>query len=128
MKKSRVRVRVTVDGTTWFTGKASFVLLGNVGTVLGGWQVFENASPADGLLEVGVVTAKGLWQWLSVVSRITSHRVARSPFVDTTHGREIDIRVNRPTAYELDGDVRPTARHFKARSEPAAIVVSAPAP
>jgi diacylglycerol kinase (ATP) len=105
---------------------SSCVLVGNVGTVLGGLEVFENAAPDDGLLEVGVVTAKGMWQWLRVISRIATHHPARSPLVDTTHGRDIEIRVKRPTPYELDGGARPPARRFEVQLEPAAIAVSAP--
>jgi diacylglycerol kinase (ATP) len=126
IKKNRVQARVTVDGTTWFNGKASCVLIGNVGTVLGGLQVFQNATPDDGLLEVGVVTAKGMWQWLRVFSRVATRHAERSPLVKTTHGHEVEIRVKRPTPYELDGGARPAARRFKIRIEPAAIAVGAP--
>ena len=50
---SRVRMRVKVDGDDWFEGKASCVLIGNVGTVSGGFTAFEAAEPDDGVLEVG---------------------------------------------------------------------------
>ena len=49
--------RSTVDGTQWFDGEASCVLLGNVGTITGGMPAFDDAQPDDGWLEVGVATA-----------------------------------------------------------------------
>ena len=55
----RCSMRVRVDGDDWFEGKASCVLFGNVGTVSGGFTAFDDAEPDDGVLEVGVVTAKG---------------------------------------------------------------------
>jgi diacylglycerol kinase (ATP) len=52
-------VRITVDGTPWFRGDASCVLLGNVGRITGGIPAFDDAKPDDGWLEVGVATAGG---------------------------------------------------------------------
>ena len=76
---------VRVDGAVWFKGKASVVLIGNVGTVTGGLTVFPDASASDGMLEVGVVTAQ---QRLAVGARAvargarpagSSRRSCRSP-------------------------------------------------
>ena len=48
-----VRMKIRVDGTVWFEGQASSVLIGNVGTVMGGFEVFPDASSADGILDAG---------------------------------------------------------------------------
>ena len=34
---------VTVDGERWFEGKASCVLVGNLGTIIGGISAFDDA-------------------------------------------------------------------------------------
>jgi diacylglycerol kinase (ATP) len=49
---------IKIDGTEWFDGDASCVLLGNVGTITGGIEAFDDARPDDGWLEVGVATAR----------------------------------------------------------------------
>ena len=54
-----VKVRVEVDGRGWFEGRASCVLVGNMGDVIGGISAFPDARPDDGRLNVGVVTADG---------------------------------------------------------------------
>ena len=51
------------------TGKAGCILVGNVGKVLGGVEAFDDASPEDGLLELGVITAKGVTQWTRTLVR-----------------------------------------------------------
>jgi diacylglycerol kinase (ATP) len=121
------RTKVRVDGSKWFSGKASCVLIGNVGTITGGLTVFTAATPDDGWLDVGVVTAKGTVQWLRVLSRMAAGQTERSPLTKLTRGRKIDIRLARKTPYELDGGDRPPASRLKVRIEPAAISVRVPA-
>ncbi len=60
---SVVATTVDLDGERWFEGDASCVLFGNVGTVGGGIEAFDDAKPDDGWLEVGVSTAKGPIEW-----------------------------------------------------------------
>ena len=122
----RVRMRIRVDGTVWFEGQASSVLIGNVGTVMGGFEVFPDASPSDGTLDVGVVTAKSGWQWLRVLSRVASGHAARSPFVELTRAHELVVELGRKRSYELDGGVRKATRRLEVHVEPAALTVCVP--
>ena len=65
------------------------MLVGNVGTILGGIEAFEHASPDDGLLELGVVTADGMLQWTRALGRTALGNAEKSPFVHTTSGEEV---------------------------------------
>ena len=69
LRDPQTRMHVKVEGAHWFKGKASCVLFGNVGKVLGGMTVFPDASPDDGALEIGVVTAKGVMEWGRALGR-----------------------------------------------------------
>ena len=126
LRKSRFGARITVDGRRWFKGEAGCVLLGNVGRIIGGLPAFDDAEPDDGLLEVGVVTAGSVVQWLRVLTRMTLGRSDRSPFVDITRGATIDIRLDRALPYELDGGDRKPVKRLKVRVEPAALTVCVP--
>jgi YegS/Rv2252/BmrU family lipid kinase len=126
LRVSRVKMRIRVDGEEWFSGKAGCVLIGNVGEILGGVKAFEHARPDDGCLELGIVTADGIAQWARALSRTALGRADRSPFVQTTRGKAINIRMARPTPYELDGGARGPADRLKVRVEPAAIAVCVP--
>jgi diacylglycerol kinase (ATP) len=123
MRARRVGMKIRVDGAAWFKGRASMLLLGNVAKILGGLEVFPAASPTDGLLEVGVVTARSRWQWLRVFSRVAAGRLDRSPFIQVTRGKKIDVALDREAPYELDGGVRPDAASLKVRVAPGAIEV-----
>ena len=59
-------VSVRVDGQPWFDGDAACVLVGNVGRILGGVRVLPDARFDDGLLDVGVLTARSPVDWLRV--------------------------------------------------------------
>jgi diacylglycerol kinase (ATP) len=128
VEDSACRTRIRVEGRTWFDGKASCVLFGNVGTVTGGIPVFEDAQPDDGWLEVGVTTATGAVQWIRLLSRIAAGHVERSPFAQTTRARAVEIRLGRRTVYELDGSEREPVSRLKVRVAPGAITVCVPHP
>jgi YegS/Rv2252/BmrU family lipid kinase len=126
LRAPRTRVRVRVDGKRWFDGEASCVLIGNVGKILGGVTAFEHARPDDGRLELGVVTADGVWQWVRALSRTAAGKADRSPFVQTVAGSRFDIRLKRRVPYELDGGDRPPAKRLKVSVVPGAITVCVP--
>jgi diacylglycerol kinase family enzyme len=121
-----VKMRVEVDGEKWFKGRATCLLVGNIGTLMGGLTAFEGARPDDGVLDVGVVTADGAWQWSRVLTRLARGRVEGSSLVRRTSGREIDVRLGRRLPYELDGGHRGRSKRLKIRVEPGAVVVCLP--
>ncbi len=126
LRSLRTRTHIEVDGEPWFDGFSSCVLMGNVGALFGGVSVFEDAHPDDGLLEVGVVTADGAWEWLRALARASAGNAKKSPFVRTTKRRKIRIKLATAMKYELDGGARPRAHTLKIRTVPQAITVAVP--
>jgi diacylglycerol kinase (ATP) len=126
LREPRVRTRIIVDGTTWFHDDATCVLIGNVGTIIGGVTAFESARPDDGQLDVGVVTARGIGQWSRVWARVITKQPDKSPLVARTTGTKINIELQHPLPYELDGGARPRADALKVRIEPGALPVCTP--
>ncbi|MFI7614675.1 diacylglycerol/lipid kinase family protein [Nonomuraea terrae] len=122
----RVPMKVKIDGTSWFEGRASCLLLGNVGTITGGIEAFDDARPDDGWLEVGVSTAKGPVQWARVLGRMASGRSDGSPFVRVTRARKVSARFASPLTYELDGGDRGATTRLKAKAVPGALTVCLP--
>jgi diacylglycerol kinase (ATP) len=120
------RAKIEVDGAEWYKGKASCILLGNMGKLFGGVEAFEDARPDDGKLEVGVVTADGLVEWGRMLGRAAVGNASKSPFAQTTKARSVKVKLNRKILYELDGGDRTKVRTFKAKVEPAAITVCVP--
>jgi YegS/Rv2252/BmrU family lipid kinase len=123
----RVATSVRIDGDKWFKGDASCVLVGNVGQVFGKVSAFPDARPDDGLLDIGVVTAKGAWQWARTLAKTAAGEAASSPFVETARGRSFDIRFDDPLPYELDGGDRKKTRRLKIKVHHEALTVCVPA-
>jgi diacylglycerol kinase (ATP) len=126
VRKSSVKMRIEVDGKAWFKGKASCLLIGNVGDVIGGISAFPDARPDDGLLNLGVVTASGAMDWVRTLGRSVIGDAEGSPFVETTTGRTFDIRLDKAVPYEIDGGVRKKTKRLKVKVEPGAITVCVP--
>ncbi|NUW42577.1 diacylglycerol/lipid kinase family protein [Nonomuraea rhodomycinica] len=121
-----VPMTVKVDGATWFEGKASCLLLGNVSTIAGGVDAFDDARPDDGWLEVGVSTAKGPLQWARVLGKMAAGRSDESPFVRITRARKVSARFGAPLTYELDGGEREPTTRLKAKAVPGALTLCLP--
>jgi YegS/Rv2252/BmrU family lipid kinase len=118
--------RVDVDGRRWFEGKAGCVLVGNVSKVFGGIEAFDDASPEDGRFELGVVTAKGVLQWVRALARTAVGSADKSKFVRTTKARKIRVRLDRKLPYELDGGDQKPKKQLKIKVQPAAVTVCVP--
>ncbi|GLW05421.1 hypothetical protein Misp01_05510 [Microtetraspora sp. NBRC 13810] len=121
-----VPMEIEIDGTTWFEGKASCLLLGNVGTIAGGIEAFDDARPDDGWLEVGVSTAQGPIQWARVLGRMATGRSEESPFLRITRAKQVSARFGAPLRYELDGGEREATTRLKAEAVPGALTVCLP--
>ena len=126
LRKEPFKARIEVNGELWYKGKASCILLGNVGSLFGGIEAFENARPDDGLLEVGVTNAEGLGQWARTVARTAIGTTGKSPFVQVTKAKKIRVELDRKVAYELDGGARKPTKVLKVKIEPGAITVRVP--
>jgi YegS/Rv2252/BmrU family lipid kinase len=123
---SPVPMEVKVDGVTWFEGEASCLMLGNVGTITGGIEAFDDARPDDGWLEVGISTAQGPIQWARVFGTMATGRSEDSPFLRITRAREVTAKFASPLTYELDGGDRDATTEMKATVAPGALTLRVP--
>jgi YegS/Rv2252/BmrU family lipid kinase len=125
-------VRVTVDGEDFYRGPATCVLVGNLGELKAGVAAFPEASPTDGLLDVGVVTAGTLREWAEVAVRLVAHRPAKSRNAHMSKGRKIDVtwapggsakekKRADEIPFELDGGAKGAKRKLHYTCEPGAL-------
>jgi diacylglycerol kinase (ATP) len=126
LRSKPFRADIEVDGAKWYKGKASCILFGNVGKLVGGVEAFEDARPDDGKLELGIVTAEGLLEWGRMIARAAVGPVDKSPLAQTTKARSVKVKLNRKVLYELDGGDRTKVKAFKVKVEPGAVTVCVP--
>jgi diacylglycerol kinase (ATP) len=120
--------RISVDGSTWFKDRTSCILVGNVGSLFGGVDAFDDARPDDGMLELGVVTAESGLEWARTIARTAIGTTARSPFVQVTRARSIEVTLDRKVLYEIDGGDREKVKKLTIDVEPGAVEVCVPVP
>jgi len=118
--------KIEIDGTRWYKGPASCILVGNLGELFGGIEVFADARPDDGLLDVGVLTSEGPVKLVRAAARTALGDAQKSPFVRVTQGSKVRVKLDRKVRYELDGGDRKKVKSFKVKVEPAAITVCVP--
>jgi diacylglycerol kinase (ATP) len=128
LRQAGFEAGIEVDGAEWFVGRATCILAGNVGEVFGGVEVFPDARPDDGRLDLGVVTAEGAVQWVRTLARTAAGTAAKSPFVRVTQARAVKVELDRKVRYELDGGDRSKVKSFKIKVEPQALGLCVPRP
>jgi len=127
LRSKPFRATIETDGVEWYKGKATCILFGNVGKLVGGVEAFADARPDDGKLEVGVLTADGMLDWTRMVARAVAGSIGDSPFAQETKAtRNIKVRLSRKVLYELDGGDRTKVKTVKVKVEPQAITVCVP--
>jgi|tagenome__1003787_1003787.scaffolds.fasta_scaffold20982682_3 diacylglycerol kinase (ATP) len=125
-RKPAFEAKIAVDGAPWYSGPASCILAGNVGSLFAGVEVFGDAEPDDGLLDLAVITAEGLAQWARTVGRTVAGKPEKSPFFRVTKAKQVKVKLNRKVLYELDGGARSKVKSYTLEVEPAAIAVCVP--
>jgi diacylglycerol kinase (ATP) len=126
LRSKPFKAKIEVDGAPWYDGAASCILVGNVGRLFGGVEVFQDARPDDGRLELGVVNADGVVDWMRTIARTAAGHPERSPLVQTTTAKKIKVKLNRKVLYEVDGGDREKVRAFTVKVQPAAITICLP--
>jgi YegS/Rv2252/BmrU family lipid kinase len=120
------RAKIAIDGASWYSGTASCILVGNVGRLFGGVDVFQDARPDDGRLEVGVVNADGITDWARALARTAVGQADKSPLVRATSAKKIKVELDRKVLYEIDGGDRAKVKSFKVKVQPKAVAVCIP--
>ena len=117
---------VSVDGAEAWKGSTVMVLVANCGRVSGGLEVFPDAEPDDGRLDVAVLCARSIRQWASVLWRFARHLPQPPHLVFRSSGTRFVVTLSRPVEYELDGEVRDPVTVLEYGIEPAALQVKVP--
>jgi diacylglycerol kinase family enzyme len=118
-----VKATVKIGGEPVWSGRTAMVLVGNCGSVTGGLEVFPDASPTDGVLDVAVLTAENAREWVALLWRLVRNKPQPAELVKRFTGTEIQVDLNRPAPYELDGEDRDEVQHLSFSIEPGALEV-----
>jgi diacylglycerol kinase (ATP) len=131
VRKTRHRkmfaTKIEIDGTTFFEGRVSCVLVGNSGSLKGGVKAFPDATSTDGRLHVAAVTAVGMREWASLMVTAVLRKQRWSSHSEIGEGTSITVTFDRKRRFELDGGVKGRSKKLEFEIRPRSLVVCAPA-
>lgn len=122
-----VPVELTVDGQR-HRRKAIICLIGNCGELTGDLELIPGAQPDDGLLYLYVAFPSRPSHLIKALIRLLTRRPQKDDHVQVWSGRKVEIRLQHPDAYELDGDVEGEGLVLQAEVDPGSLRIRARAP
>ncbi len=135
MKASEViDIRLAVDGQDAVDEQAHTLIVGNCGTLQGGITLLPDADPADGELDLLVLTAEGIGGWVDTLRNMVWDNGLkrllggdeRAQSSDNAAHRRITglvVELDEPRVVEVDGDDIGEATRIEISIQPAALRV-----
>jgi YegS/Rv2252/BmrU family lipid kinase len=120
------RVTITLEGKPSFRRHAKSVVVANMGKITGGLEAVPTASPNDGLLDVGVLKAETLHQWLRLLFYALLGRTQEAPDFDVYQTRHVVLKTKHPIPVEFDGEDAGLTRHLTVEVVPRAVHILLP--
>jgi diacylglycerol kinase family enzyme len=129
-----VDIGLAVDGGEALRTAGHTLLVGNCGTLQGGIRLLPDADPADGELDLLLLSADGIGQWLDTlrsfvwdngVRRLLTgrDRAASADTAEHARARRVEVELSQPLVLEIDGDDLGETSAFTAEVRPGAVRV-----
>ena len=123
---------LSVNGATAARVKAHTMLIGNCGTIQGGMRILPDARPDDGVLDVLMVSAAGVGEWLGALKTIAWDNGLKrlfaggadaesTDFAEYLTVTELRVELAEPQPFEIDGDEVGDVRGFSVTVQPGAL-------
>ncbi|WP_460980186.1 diacylglycerol/lipid kinase family protein, partial [Pseudactinotalea suaedae] len=140
----RIRLGYRIDGSEPRKARVHTLMVGNVGMLTGDVVLLPDAEIDDGVLDLVALRPDGAVGWATVIFRVlVEHRIMRRKPDSTTlplnkggsmqldalkylRGERIEVRLNAPEPFELDGDEMGDVVAFTMSVEPQGLTVRVP--
>nr|WP_239168404.1 diacylglycerol kinase family protein [Actinoplanes deccanensis] len=122
-----MRARIVLDGGNPMPRHARTVIVGNVGRLQGGVRLLQEADPADGKLDVAILSPNNLGHWARLSWAVVRRR-KRVPLMETYSAERVEIHTRQIQQRQLDGDLIDPGRHLKIHIKPSALLLCVPRP
>lgn len=119
------KVRVQVDDGPVLQRKAVLMLVGNTSQLQAGIELFPDAVPDDGMLNMLLAAPITLGMWARLLRAVLRRR-HRHGGVEYLAGKKFVLALDEQVVWELDGDAAGEGSHFEFTVEPGALQVIAP--
>lgn len=120
-----VSAEIEIDGTGTVKGKWATILIGNLGRLQGGVEFFPDAVRRDGRLDVLALSAETTMEALAAGFAAVTHNDDHSQIYRAS-GKSIQIQLDRPAPYEMDGESRPDSASLQVEVAPDRLNIRVP--
>ena len=117
---------IKVDQNKVHRRRAMICLVGNVSDLTANITLIPGARYDDGFLNVYVASPHRFTHWVRVLIRLVTRRSRDDDRVDQWTGKRVEIRLQEPDSYQLDGDVVGEFTKMVAEVQPGALTVCIP--
>jgi diacylglycerol kinase family enzyme len=122
-----MRARIVLDGGAPMPRRPRTVIVANVGRLQGGVRLLGEADPADGKLDVAILSPKTLRHWVSLAWAVV-RRKDRVPLMEAYTAERVEIRSNHAQPRQLDGDLIEAGRIMTIHVWAGALLLCVPLP
>lgn len=126
LPRRRSRVTLRLDGGPPLQRRAKSVVIANMGKITGGLEAVPTASPDDGKLDIGVLKAETLGQWLRLLGYALLGRTQDAPDFDVYQARRIELETSFPEPIQFDGEDGGKTRKLTVEIVPKAVQIMLP--
>jgi YegS/Rv2252/BmrU family lipid kinase len=129
LHRGRNHVSLRIDGAKRpLRRRAKSVMVANMGTFQGNVEVIPGALPDDGVLEVALLKAETLRQWIGLVFSALRRRITEDASVEYFQARRVDVELSIPQPMQFDGELADGRfREFSVEVVPKAVKIMTPA-
>jgi diacylglycerol kinase family enzyme len=124
--RTPINMRITLDDRRPRRRNAMICAIGNVGMLAGNLRLIPDARPDDGRLDVYVASPQRITHWLRVLLRLITLRPRADDRVDQWQATRVEVHLDHPDPYQLDGDVIGDCRSLRAEVSPGALTICVP--
>lgn len=105
------------------TAKALVIAVANASQYGNNAFIAPKASMDDGELDVTVLKEFPREEAAKIILQLFSKELAKSDYTSFYRGKKIEIKVNKPVNYHIDGEPKPKSDHLKIEVIPASLCV-----
>lgn len=124
--RRRAAVRIQFDDGPPLLRRAKSVLIANMGKMTGGMEAIPTATPADGLLDIGIVKVRTPIEWLRLLAYGLLGRTQEAPELEVHQARRVRIVASKPHPIQFDGEEGGYQNELTAEIVPGAVLILLP--
>lgn len=130
LKRRPMRAYIDIDnGARMVRRRAKSVMIANMGRMQGNMEFAPGARPDDGLLDIAILKAETLADWLRLTWSALRRRLNDDPSVEFLTARRVNVVLRPPQPMQFDGEDDPEVHAgFTVEIIPNAIQVMVPKP